>query len=309
MFNYDQRTFIAARDGDLQLLKRLYLETNRINDSKKYGFYSHTYAAASEGHLDILKFLDSIDKLRDDVNTSAQYKTPYQIAFYYGHYTTLLFLKQKRFNIDLGNNTEELVFNNITKKKNIEMLEILHENGYNFFKWKRKENNVNFRDNSNWSLLHYACWYANLDAVKFLCSIGFSPNLITQDDKTPVIHCASASGDIEIIDYLISKGSDLLVVDGNNWNSVHRAAVSGSLQMIKYLYSLNLNIFHLNDNNKNPQYYAELNNHPKCVEWIANKKKEIFRKILLSGLLKKNTSINLLNSDIIIYIFDNWLSK
>ncbi|OMJ77420.1 hypothetical protein SteCoe_22978 [Stentor coeruleus] len=58
-----------------------------------------------------------------------------------------------------------------------------------------------------WSLLHLAVWFLNIEMIKKLINLGFDLNLRDIHGDTP-LHLAAYQNNKEIYEYLINQGAD-----------------------------------------------------------------------------------------------------
>ena len=92
------------------------------------------------------------------------------------------------------------------------------------------------KDINCWTILHRACQGGNLALVQYL--VENYPALLTMRDtegQTP-LHRAGFSGSIELTEFLISKGCDVLDKDSNCKTVLHFACGKGRLELVKHLF-------------------------------------------------------------------------
>ncbi|XP_048242366.1 ankyrin repeat domain-containing protein 17-like [Haliotis rufescens] len=90
-------------------------------------------------------------------------------------------------------------------------------------------------DGNGDNILHVTCIGGNVDICKYLLSkdiVGIESR--GQYNRTPVMTAAS-KGHRELFDFLVSKGCDLSVVDGNGDNILHVTCIGGNVDICKYL--------------------------------------------------------------------------
>ncbi len=66
---------------------------------------------------------------------------------------------------------------------------------------------IHTRDAEDESVLHYACTWGNLRAVRLLVEAGANIDALQEMDKTP-LHYAAAYQFLDIVEYLVGKGAD-----------------------------------------------------------------------------------------------------
>ena len=91
------------------------------------------------------------------------------------------------------------------------------------------------KDNDGWTILHHACRTKNSKLARHL--IEYFPDLLKIRDKTgksPFL-ISGLSGSVELVNYLISRGFDLIDKDNNGETVLHKACSEGKMELVQYL--------------------------------------------------------------------------
>ena len=86
--------------------------------------------------------------------------------------------------------------------------------------------------------IHIAVLCNNFDAVHHLLSLAENEaehvNLKQNEHFTPVLY-ACHKGNIEVLNYLMGKGGDIMLVSKKGVTALHLACGAGQLEMVEYL--------------------------------------------------------------------------
>ncbi|CAN4093150.1 unnamed protein product [Withania somnifera] len=109
------------------------------------------------------------------------------------------------------------------KSGNLDSVQVLIESGY-------------IMDNSADRFLHYAAAMDRVDLMEILC-LGYADidlNSIDSQGKT-ALHIAAIHGHVEVIQFLVSVGSDTDMLDSERWTPLHFAAHQGHVEAVDFL--------------------------------------------------------------------------
>lgn len=174
------------------------------------------------------------------------------------------------------------------------------------------EENINFVDNSGFSLLHVACQSGNLEAVKFLLNKNIYTNSTCSYNQRTILHYAAISGNIELFNYLlehINNSKNILYCADYEGNTplhllfkknkdvsvenirslqiknfltiknklqetlLHMTCKSGNLEMLKHLHESGANLEELTLSKKTALHLAAERGHRGIVQWVIQTKK------------------------------------
>ncbi|XP_062593371.1 ankyrin-2-like [Saccostrea cucullata] len=101
---------------------------------------------------------------------------------------------------------------------------------------------LNVTDNNGQNALHDAAWSGNVEILKFLLDKGSDINIARKDGKT-VLHLCCLNSKIVMCKYLVNTYPFLLdVTDIDGGNALHDAAWSGNVEILKFLLEKGLDI-------------------------------------------------------------------
>ncbi|XP_048250105.1 ankyrin repeat domain-containing protein 17-like isoform X2 [Haliotis rufescens] len=100
--------------------------------------------------------------------------------------------------------------------------------------------NVSLVDGGGNNSLHYACCGGDVETVKYVLSL----NVVDIDgrgevSRTPVM-CAARWRNREVVEFLVSKGANVSLVDKIGNNILHLASGEGDVETVKFVVSLNV---------------------------------------------------------------------
>ncbi|XP_067655371.1 ankyrin repeat domain-containing protein 50-like [Haliotis asinina] len=256
------------------------------------------HVACLGGNVDICKYLLSNDKVGIE-NRGQHNSTPLMLAANKGHKELFDFLVSKGCDLSIvdanGNNIlhvaclggnvdicKYLLSNNIVgiesrgqhnrtpvmlaaNKGHKELFDFLVSRGCNLLTV----------DGNGDSILHAACTGGNVDICKYFLSkdiVGIESR--GQYNMTPVM-VAAIYGHRELFDFLVSKGCDLSVVDGNGDNILHVACIGGNVDICKYLVTKGMTdeMMKKNKLSQTPLQVAESRGHDDVVSILGSFKK------------------------------------
>jgi ankyrin repeat protein len=102
------------------------------------------------------------------------------------------------------------------------------------YKIQGNKTNINFKDESGWSSIHFAADEGNLKIVEILVKMNIDVNMKTQNKKTP-LHLAAEKGYFDISRILIENGAPISTLDDEKNNPIHICSFRGHLELLKYL--------------------------------------------------------------------------
>ncbi|XP_071099696.1 serine/threonine-protein phosphatase 6 regulatory ankyrin repeat subunit A-like [Haliotis cracherodii] len=127
-------------------------------------------------------------------------------------------------------------------------------------------------DGNGDNILHVTCFAGNVDICKYLLSkdiVGIESR--GQYNRTPVM-TASSKGHRELFNFLVSKGCDLSVVDGDGDNILHVTCVGGNVGICKYLLSKDIvGIESRGQYNTTPVMTAASEGHRELFDFLVSK--------------------------------------
>ena len=111
-------------------------------------------------------------------------------------------------------------------------------------------------DNDGWTALHYAARDAKSEIIEYLLSLGLKVNMVDNSGQTPLM-CACRDGDrLDNIKTLIKQGADIHQIDNDGWTALHDAARDAKSEIIEYLLSLGLKVNMVDNSGRTPLMFA-----------------------------------------------------
>ena len=150
-----------------------------------------------------------------------------------------------------------------------------------------KKLDINARDNSGRTLLHWASHFDQPRIIQMLLDVreDFWVQLRTVDNRMNIpMHWACESGNIEVVKYLceaMSKyGIDINVINHHGYNPLHRACRKGHLEVVKCIVEnaaqldIDLNATTLSSSGLTPLHLASIHGHTDIVSYLMDVSKE-----------------------------------
>ena len=224
----------AACSDDLELLEYLIQNGSDIFSKTKHGG-SCLHLAAESGHLKICKVL----------------------------------LQKYNFDIHATDDSSWTVLHGAAWSGDLELLQYLIENGSDIFS----------ETNDGRSCLHLAAKTGHLKICRALLE-NYNLDMYARDDSgLYVLHHAAWSGDLELFQYLIEKGSDIFIKTKNNSSCLHFAAKVGSLKICKVvLQKYNFDINARDDGGLTILHSAAWSGDSELLQYLIEKGSDVFSK-------------------------------
>ncbi|GAB6027724.1 hypothetical protein CHUAL_001959 [Chamberlinius hualienensis] len=203
--------FCAIEDGNLSGLKELVSSAVFIdfNQNNRHG-ESGVHVAAGLGHLEILKYLQSMGADLEKLDNHGD--SPMYWAARQGHVNIIKYLKEESLVNSDRNKLGESYLHVAARYGHSEVVQYLCTSGFD----------INMQDQHGETALHIAVWHGFPNIVQALCSAGAKLNIRDKEDETP-LHCASARGHMKCVRLLIDAGVDMDLVDKRGCTSLHLA--------------------------------------------------------------------------------------
>lgn len=179
-------------------------------------------------------------------------------------------------------------------------LEILNS----IFRALGNKTNINYKDESGWTALHYACDEGNLKIVEILMKMNVDVNMKTFIKKTP-LHLAADKGYFDISRILIENGATVSTLDDEKNNPIHLCAQKGHIELLRYFLERHPQADSKNIYGKTPMDLAKNEKIKEVLKDYFNKNTYHYHKItihdidskcanlLLGGKPNANTNTNI----------------
>lgn len=156
-------------------------------------------------------------------------------------------------NSDLSTNDKNTTNNNNTNIKNINECENPSIQLYNkllisakkgdrelfleilskIYKIEGNNTNIQFRDETGWTALHYAADEGNFKIIEILMKMNINPNLRTASKKT-ALHLSAEKGYFDVSKMLIENGALLSLLDDEKNSPIHLTSLKGHYELLKF---------------------------------------------------------------------------
>ena len=101
--------------------------------------------------------------------------------------------------------------------------------------------------------LGLACFFGQPEAARLLLSRGADVNTASRNPmKVAPIHAAVAGKNAEVIDLILSSGADVNAKQQQGWTAIHSAAMHGDLALLEKLLARGADPMVMNDDGKSP---------------------------------------------------------
>jgi ankyrin repeat protein len=119
--------------------------------------------------------------------------------------------------------------------------------------------------------LHLAVREGDLEKVKRVVTLFPGQVHVKDDSKRVALYWAARSNHVEIVQFLVEKGSDINSQTDDGWAALHTAAYNGRLEAATTLLQLGAEVDIQNDNGQTPLYWAARNGHLGVVKLLLAK--------------------------------------
>ncbi len=242
---------ISTQRPNLKSAKLLIEKSKLDHEDDYYGSYLHQ--AAARGRVQIIDIL--LDAGMDINLKNFQGLTALDIAIAEKNTETIKFLLKKGAKITKNGYTN--IFEAFVKSKDIEFIKWLLENHYD----EEMVTDAAFE----------ACYYGNLEILKTFIENGLNINVGEKYSKETLLMKASYNGQVNIVRYLIEKGSDVNLKSSEKNTALMFAAGGGHLEIVKILVEKGSDLNAVNKYGWNALMQAVLVNHYKIVEYLLEK--------------------------------------
>ncbi|XP_046341569.2 ankyrin repeat and KH domain-containing protein mask-like isoform X2 [Haliotis rufescens] len=222
------RLGVASRTGNVEEVKRLLSRGVDIN-CRGMGSTTPVMVAAYSGHRDVVELLVSkgadvslVDKDGDSI---------LHLACLRGHLGTVEFVLSLNV-VDINSRGQGSMtpVMRAAMGGHRDVVELLVSKGAD----------VSLMDKDGDSILHLACGGGHMETVRFVLSLNVVDiNSRGLKSTTPMMR-AAVGGHRDVVELLVSKGADVLLVDGVGNNVLHLACMIGDMETVEFVLSLNV---------------------------------------------------------------------
>ena len=134
-----------------------------------------------------------------------------------------------------------------------------------------------FDDEDILTPLHHAAISNSVEVVQFLISQGSNIHARNFDDDTP-LHLAAYTNSVEVIKYLISQGSSIHAENKHGHTPLHMAAYRNSVEVVEHLISQGSSVLVADKVGLTPLHIAAFNNSVDVVKVLILRGSDVFAK-------------------------------
>ncbi|XP_062573887.1 serine/threonine-protein phosphatase 6 regulatory ankyrin repeat subunit B-like [Saccostrea cucullata] len=286
----------AARCGSLNVFKFLLEKGFDINTRKNDG-KTVLHLCCMNGELEMCKYLTENNSrmlyIKDRKGNNVLHA-----AAWGGNIDLFKFLMEKGFDINVSSNDEKTVLHQCCMSGKLEMCKYLVKTyphllyvkdsyGVSVLLAASRGNNIdllnfllgkdldiNTTSNDGETVLHICCMNGKLAMCKHLTESY--PDLINikDSDGANVLHAAAWGGNIDLFNFLLRKGFNIITTRGDGKSVLHLCCMNEKLDMCKYLVNTFPQLLHIKDNDGENALYE--------ASWVGNI--ELFKSMLGKGL-------------------------
>ncbi|XP_046552968.1 putative ankyrin repeat protein RF_0381 [Haliotis rubra] len=285
---------VAAQNGQRKVFDLLVRKGCNLSVEDDSGSNILHYACVS-GNVQIVESIHSLKVAYKD-SRGINGATPVMVAAEIGRRKVFDLMVRKGCNLSVEDDSGSNILHYACVSGNVQIVESIHslkvadkdsrgingatpvmvaaENGRRkvFDLLVRKGCNLLVEDDSGSNILHYACVSGNVQIVESILSLKVADkDSRGKNGATPVM-VAAQNGRRKVFDLLVRKGCNLLVEDDSGSNIHHYACVSGNVQFVDYIFSQGLDDQNSKDENgQTPMMVAESEGSEKVISLLESR--------------------------------------
>jgi len=178
----------AAAGGHTETVKLLTERSGADANAKTEYGRTPLHGASKHGHFDVIKLLINVPGIEIDAK-SVYGRTPLHEAAENGHLEIVRLLAEHHADVDATTDRGSTPMLLAWENRHIKVIELLAS---------EFAANINVKNKSGWTLLHYLARDGNKDAMRLHMGFGADANFRSKDGRTP-LHEATENGHLEIV--------------------------------------------------------------------------------------------------------------
>ncbi|XP_071636411.1 uncharacterized protein [Temnothorax longispinosus] len=215
------------------------------------------HCAASNGHKDVVKVLMARGA---DVNatTDVENLTPLHSAACEGYEEIVEILIAGGANVNFKSNTGITPLHIAALSGHCKVVKVLLDN----------KANINIKAFDNKTPVEVAAAYGHLQVVRMLLQYRKLDINARDKDGFTILHIASQEGRLEVVKYLVDKGSDINAKNTSGTKPIHIAAREGHKDTVEFFLSKGLSINDRGAFNQTLLHYAAIKGHLEFAKFL-----------------------------------------
>lgn len=173
-----------------------------------------------------------------------------------------------------------------THNANYENLKLLLEHGAD----------INIRDASGQTPLHFAMAFMELNIVQIAMEAGADMNSRNNNQGTPLHSLVSHSDDMDRFAFAIKEGADIEATNDTGNTPLHNAAISDNFVMVTALLSAGANVEVKNEAGETPLFLGATRGYPNGTYWYAARPWDGHATEVIEALLNAGADIDATNN-------------
>lgn len=223
----------AAQRGSLDKIK-LVMEDERyeVDIAEANMGCTPLHYACFYKHIDVVKYLVEHGAPIDAINAAG--RTPIAWAVEQQAYDIVTYLLESEADPSITDKNNFVAPLHIAAKKNdYKMVELLLSINTETEQWTK----VDAKTKDGYTAMSYAVQFGNFDMVALLYEYGAEPNIASNDSRITPLHRAVSRKHKEIVKYLLENNANINIKDSLGRTCLHLAAASGDLEIVQLILS------------------------------------------------------------------------
>lgn len=192
----NEELVMAAKEGDLEKVKRLVESGANVNEITTKGHTTPLFNAALYGHLDIVVYL--VENVAKVNKRSGEHDTALHGAAAQGHLDIVKYLVERDADTNVVDLYGDTPLSLASERGDLDTVTYLVENGAN----------INIDVKKVYKPLLSAAAEGHLDIVKYLVEHGADVNAKSYRGETTALSLAIAGGHDDVAQYLVENGAE-----------------------------------------------------------------------------------------------------
>ncbi|XP_024880819.1 uncharacterized protein LOC112460398 isoform X1 [Temnothorax curvispinosus] len=183
---------------------------------------------------------------------------------------------------------------NVKSTENVTPLHLAAVNGHDNVVKVLLDNkaNINVKNNDNRTPDELAVARGHLQVVKLLMQCEKIDIVFKRNDDYTILHIASEESNLEMIKYLVDKGSDVNAKNASGSKPIHIAAREGYKDTVEFFLSKGLSINDRGEFNQTLLHFAAMKGHLEVAKYLISQGADVNAKDANNGLTPMHVAAN-----------------